>query len=236
MDEISNADGRLADLGAFYAAIGRLIHAQGGPRELRSCDGRMGWPERGVYFFFEPGEDRTESGSGPRVVRVGTHAITAASRTTLWKRLSQHRGNAGDGGGNHRGSVFRKHVGRAVMARDASLEFPMWGNGNTASRQARLSEQPLERKVSEVIRAMPFVVLAIPDAPGADSRRAYVERNAIALLSNHGRVPLDPSSSGWLGRFCPSERVQRSGLWNSQHVEERYEPDFREQFDQLVGS
>ena len=194
----------------------------------------MAWPERGVYFFFEPGEGRTDSGTGLRVVRVGTHAITAASRTTLWNRLSQHRGNAGDRGGNHRGSVFRKHVGGALMARDASLLFPCWGNGNTAPSDVRRSEQPLERMVSQAIGAMPFIVLAIPDAPGADSRRAYVERNCIGLLSNYGRAQLDPSSPEWLGRFCPAERVRRSGLWNSQHVEERHEPDFLVQFDRLV--
>ena len=187
-------------------------------------------------FFLEPGEVRSDSGTGLRVVRVGTHAITPASRTTLWNRLSQHRGNAGDRGGNHRGSVFRKHTGGALMARDTSLVFPHWGNGSTAPGEVRLSEQALERMVSSAIGAMPFAVLAIPDAPGPDSQRAYVERNSIGLLSNYGRSRLDPASQDWLGRFCPAERVRLSGLWNSQHVEERHERDFLAQFDRLVGT
>jgi hypothetical protein len=44
---------------------------------------------------------------------VGTHALTATSQVTLWGRLRQHRGHlAGPhpGGGNHRASVFRRHV------------------------------------------------------------------------------------------------------------------------------
>jgi len=34
--------------------------------------------------------------------------------TTLWARLSQHRGSAKSGGGNHRCSIFRLLVGRAL--------------------------------------------------------------------------------------------------------------------------
>jgi hypothetical protein len=55
-----------------------------------------------VYFFREAGETRCDSGNGPRIVRVGTHALKAGSSTKLWTRLSQHRGKSA-GGGNHRG-------------------------------------------------------------------------------------------------------------------------------------
>jgi hypothetical protein len=67
-----------------------------------------------VYFFFEDGEVRADGGL--RLVRVGTHALTATSKATLWGRLRQNRGQVGGrspGGGNHRGSVFRRHVGAA---------------------------------------------------------------------------------------------------------------------------
>jgi hypothetical protein len=33
----------------------------------------MHWPEHGIYFFFEAEETRTDSGNGPRVVRVESH-------------------------------------------------------------------------------------------------------------------------------------------------------------------
>jgi hypothetical protein len=46
------------------------------------------WPfglaEPRVYFFRESSEDRSDTGEGPRVVRVGTHALKAGARTTLW--------------------------------------------------------------------------------------------------------------------------------------------------------
>ncbi len=85
---------RQDDLDQFYELLDHLRKALGGYRRLRDCDGRSGWPKRGVYFFFEDGEVR-ENGRDLRVVRVGTHALTATSRTTLWNRLSAHRGNPG---------------------------------------------------------------------------------------------------------------------------------------------
>jgi len=94
---------RLNDLRRFYSLLSVQEVKLGGKRTLSACDGRMGWPQRGVYFFFEPGEFRSQSGEGPRLVRVGTHALNTGSRTTLWNRLSQHQGSIKSGGGNHRG-------------------------------------------------------------------------------------------------------------------------------------
>jgi hypothetical protein len=151
----------------------------------------MSWPNRGVYFFFEAGEIRSDSGKGPRVVRVGTHALSGTSRSTLRQRLYQHRGNAGGCGGNHRGSIFRKHLGLALLDGGTGTICTTWGNGNTASREIRVSEQPLEIRVSQLIGAMPFLWLAIEDEPGTDSMRGFIERNSIALLSNFDRQSLD---------------------------------------------
>src|SRR5579872_6511727 len=105
--------GRIDDLNRFYTILDDLRQRVGGWRLLRDCSAHLGWPERGVYFFFEDGECR-EDGSTPRVTRVGTHAITSTSKTTLWSRLHTHRGQM-DGGGNHRGSIFRKRVGEALL-------------------------------------------------------------------------------------------------------------------------
>jgi hypothetical protein len=102
---------RLADLVHFYEILGSLEQKLGGKRALANCTGKMGWPKRGVYFFTEAGENRSDSGTGPRIVRVGTHALTATSKATLWNRLSQHRGPTKSGGGSHRASVFRRLVG-----------------------------------------------------------------------------------------------------------------------------
>lgn len=149
-------DGRLAHLIRFYSILRRLEANIGGAKRLTDCSARMSWPKRGVYFFHEDGENRTDSGDGPRIVRVGTHALKAGSGTKLWTRLSQHRGQ--NGGGNHRGSIFRLIVGSSMIRRNGS-SYPTWGGGKNANREVKSNELALEREVSLVIGAMPFVAV-----------------------------------------------------------------------------
>jgi hypothetical protein len=185
----------------------------------------MEWPQRGVYFFMEPGEVRHESGEGLRIVRVGTHALKDQSHTTLWKRLSQHKGQQTSGGGNHRGSIFRLLIGAALLA-DAPAPCATWGQGSNAARTIRDAERDHECRVSEVIGQMPFLFLFIGDDAGPLSLRGVIERNAIALLSNSRSTPLDAASKDWLGHRCPRERVRASHLWNQNHTDEAYDPKF----------
>ena len=216
---------RLDHLKRFYASLAVLEETLGGARRLSDCTGRMGWPKRGIYFFMESGEVRTDTGTGLRIVRVGTHALKTGSKTKLWNRLYQHKGVASSGGGNHRGSIFRRIVGAALIERDG-LDYPSWGKGDSAPREIRKREQPLERMVSTVIGDMPFLWLAVEDEAGRSSLRGYIERNAIALLSNWGKQPTDPPSTSWLGHLSDREKVRASGLWNSNHVNEDYDPAF----------
>jgi len=235
---------RLQDLNRFYRLLDQLKEKVGGERKLADCHGRMDWPDRGIYFFFEPGEIRSDSGTGLRVVRIGTHALMAKSRTTLWNRLSQHRGTQKTGSGNHRGSIFRLIVGAALKCRNQQKEPISWGVGNdpgTAARrlniernEIRETETPLEQEVSNHIGQMPFLWLDISDPPGRESLRGKIERNSIALLSNYSKVSLDPPSSNWLGNFSDRDRVRQSGLWNNNHVDEAYETDFLNTLEQLI--
>ncbi len=224
---------RASHLQQFYELLAQLEHNLGGARRLSECSGHMDWPRRGVYFFREATESRTETGEGPRIVRVGTHALKAGGKTTLWNRLSQHRGNANGSGGNHRGSIFRLITGAALVERDG-LTCSSWGKGNNAPREVKLGERPLEQKVSTIIGAMPFLWLAVDDEPGPDTLRGYIERNAIALLSNYGREPVDLPSPGWLGHHSDRERVRQSGLWNSNHVDDDYDPAFLDTLQRLI--
>jgi hypothetical protein len=234
---------RLRHVQRFYEILDKLERSVGGKRTLETADGGMNWPQRGVYFFFESGEVRTLSGTGLRVTRVGTHALKAGSKSTLWGRLRMHRGTmagSNPGGGNHRGSVFRLHVGTALIRRDdwSTTVTSDWGVGSSAKRDVRNHERPLERAVSQHIRCMPFLWAGIEDEPGPASLRGYIERNAIALLSNHSRqdAPIDRPSSEWLGQWAASEHIQRSGLWNVNHVGEEYDPDFLDVLEQQVVS
>ena len=225
---------RLEHLLRFYSMLDRLEKNIGGARTLADCTGRGSWPKRGVYFFREPGQSRTDTGEGSRVVRVGTHALKTESGTKLWTRLSQHKGQLSTGGGNHRGSIFRLIVGAALISRDG-YEFPTWGDGNTSRSEVRDGELTLEREVSQVIGKMPFLWLSIEDEAGPESRRGFIERNSIALLSNYNKPRLDPPSAVWLGHHCNRERVRNSGLWNSIHVDEDYDPAFLDELDRLVS-
>ncbi len=92
----------------------------------------------------------------------------------------------------------------------------------------------MERQVCAVIGDMPFLWLCVDDEPGPDSLRGYIERNAIALLSNYGREPIDPPSPGWLGHHSDRERVRLSGLWNNNYVEDDYTPAFLDTLQQMI--
>lgn len=228
---------RLIDTERFYGLMDDLEARLGGARVLIDCNGRMNWPDRGVYFFLEP----VEAGAGGRhrVVRVGTHALIAKSRSTLWRRLAQHRGVARTGGGNHRGSIFRLLVGIALARRDHVVLPPSWGKRNdpgAAGRQLGMSranvkraEAELEEHVSRYIGTMPFLWLNVGDAPGPESERSVVERNAIALLSGHPEPP-----ANWLGRHSDRDRVRRSGLWNNEYVDESWNPSFLDLMEKWI--
>jgi len=234
---------RLADLATFYALLDRLNQRVCGTRTLASLGSFRDWPHRGVYFFFEPGEVRQDSGQGLRVVRVGTHALGAESRSTLRQRLGQHRGGM-SGGGNHRGSIFRLLVGQALLARGGLPRCTSWGvKGDTAKASAVLgigqaalvtAEAPVEQAVSRYIGVMPFLWLDVNDEPGRHSLRGAIEQNAIALLSNHGPAPLDPPSPSWLGNFSDRPLVRGCGLWNQRHVEQTHDPTFLDALEKMI--
>ncbi len=197
----------------------------------------MQWPQQGVYFFFEPGEMRPD-GTTPRVVRVGTHAVSKGSKTTLWKRLSQHRGTAKSGAGNHRGSIFRLHVGNALLQR-GDIEQSVgrtWGQGSSADREVKEHEMPAERAVTDRIGQMPLLWVRAEDDAGTSSVRATIERNSIALLSmmGSGGSTADAPSAGWLGRYCPNDAVRKSGLWNVNHVHDGFDPAYLDLLEELA--
>jgi hypothetical protein len=214
--EVEGPDDRLTNLRKFYGALDELEQCVGGRRFLNDPElGRL-LPERGVYFFFEPGEQRLQSGNGCRVVRVGTHAVRAGSRVQLRGRLFQHwRGNC-------KASIFRLLISEALLQLQCEL--------------ATETAQAIEHTVTEKILAMPFVWLDFDDAASRNSRRAYIEQNSIALLSNyqHPDGMLDAPSTDWLGRHSPRQRIQRSGLWNNHYVRGRCDPDFPDCFQRIV--
>ncbi|MBA7467548.1 hypothetical protein ES707_02769 [subsurface metagenome] len=220
----------------FYSALKRLYVGQDGGRLFSTCNGKLDWPVRGVYLIFEPDEllqTRKFRPLNQRVSRVGTHAVSKGSKATLWNRLSAHRGTS-LGGGNHRASIFRLHLGAALIAKSPrKWDLPTWGVGQVAPAETQRKEMKLEEKVSEVIGKMRILWLNIPDEPGPQSDRAFIERNAIGTLSREYLVAGHRHSS-WLGNFSPNINIPLSGLWNLNHLNEQPHEAFAEIFSTYV--
>ena len=140
---------RSTDVSQFYEILEQLEETIGGKQKLKDCTGYMDWPDRGVYFFFAS-DEHSDAGDRHRITRIGSHAVSEGSSTSLWDRLRTHRGakrGTYEGGGNHRGSVFRKRVGEAFVERDDRHdEYPHWGEGPSAKRERRLDELEMERR------------------------------------------------------------------------------------------
>ncbi len=228
---------RQDDLDRFYNVLDDLRQRVDGPQKLKNCTGYMDWPNRGVYFFLEPGETR-QSSDQLRVTRVGTHAVSQGSSTTLWDRLKQHYGTGSGSsnhphGGGHRGSVYRKRVGEAIIEKHSLHDdYPSWDDRWSSIERERSTvrdeEYILERRVSAYIREQPLLWVNLDDEPSADSDRASLEQNALALLSNFDKESSNPRSDCWLGRYSQSRKIRDAGLWNVNHVGERYDPEFLE--------
>lgn len=225
--------GRLQAVDEFYELLDDLERRCGGKRRLAECDASSKFPKRGVYFFFEDGEFR-EDATTLRVTRIGTHGLAAskarpdASKPALWRRLRTHKGSSrGPRGGNHRRSIFRKHMGRALLESDVWPEEigDSWGDRSAASG-AKKRELPLEQKVSSRIGAMQVLCVEVGDEPGPNSDRGVIEKGSIALLSNHERPSIDRPSDDWLGLRSDQARVKSSGLWNVNHVQDQPSAEF----------
>jgi hypothetical protein len=219
---------RGADLVRFYRLLGELEALNRGTHRLAQASAADAWPNRGVVWFYERGENRSDTGSGPRIVRVATHALKRELNTTLWDRLAQ------DAGGSHRGSIFRTVIGLSVRDLMGNTEPNGWGRGIAPAPGTEKQEATLEAAVNHYIAQMPFLYLTVNDDPGPMSLRAFIEKNSIALLSNFARTPVDSASPAWLGRRCNREKVAQSGLWNIQHVDEAYDPSFMDAMKTLM--
>lgn len=227
-------NGRAVATGRFYDALNELADRTGGTKRLSEPGLSSECPRAGLYFFFEHGEVRP-SGE-PRVVRLGTHALTATSRTTLWGRLRNHRGTlAGThpGGGNHRGSIFRQHVGAAILQRRGDRELLASWLASKPLPGRRTDELALEVEVSRIIRDMPFLWLDVPTRPDGSSDRGLLEQNLIALLST-AAGGTDPASSTWLGNDATSPDVRASGLWNVNQVRAAFDPNVLDLFSSYI--
>lgn len=221
---------RIVDLKKLYSLIEKARSSEQSflLRDLRERE----LPARGVYVFVDRKEKNFEGSLG-RIVRIGTHAISEGSKSQLRTRLRSHLGQV-DGSGNHRGSIFRLHVGRAMLKRDHNLpRLTTWGVGQDAPKKTRRFELEHERRVSDYLNKLEVVILPVSDEASKHSMRAVIETQLIALLSD-ALQPIDRPSKRWLGTSSPSTAIACSGLWNLRDVGVRYEPDSAGSVSELV--
>ncbi len=216
-----------SDADSFYRSVDKL--RQGGAVVPFDQLAKAHLPEKGLYLFFEPGENRRES-IIPRVTRVGTHGVSLGSKSTLWHRLKTHLGT--QSGGNHRSSIFRLHVGAALIAKN-NFVCDSWGIGQVADRQTVDQEQAVEMAVSSYMRQLHVGWLSIPDDSSSKSDRAVLEASIIGFLSGK-QAPLDPPSPDWLGLYSPKETIKSSGMWNLKAMHSNPQPGFLDMLEYFV--
>ena len=157
-------------------------------------------PRNGVYFFYEQGEFCHEfEVIRPRIVRVGTHWKQDRFRS----RIRQHFR------GNKNGSVFRKHLGGALLRR---------GNPDDArpdrwlKQGTRTLKEVEELVTNELAANFVFKCVVVKD----EKERLDLEERLIATLA---QCPACEPSVNWLGHYATSEEIRQSGLWNVQHTD-----------------
>lgn len=222
---------RVQQIRTLYSTLNDLGFETGGIRRFKDCDGKMYWPRMGVYFILDFNERSLLSGGAPRIVRVGTHAVSRGAKSTLWGRLKTHKGT-NSGSGSHRSSVFRLHVGNAIINRDGLLS-DTWGTGQNANKVVREREVFIEEKVSEYIGNLGIVFLAVEDEPSPQSDRSKIEKSAISLLSSIN-FSFEFGGQDWLGNYSPRKPIQLSSLWNIDYVNETFSLDLFSMLDQYT--
>ena len=166
-------------------------------------------PTNGIYVLFENGE---KAHGGERIVRVGTHR----GQNNLAQRIREHLYMP-----NKDRSIFRKHVGRCLLARAGDPFLVQWEIDLTTKASRVLNENKIDKVrlqeiEAEVTRYMvdnfSFAVLRFD----AEADRLHHEE---CLLSTIYRCPDCGPSQTWLGKSHPrSEVIRTCGLWNVQSL------------------
>ena len=166
-------------------------------------------PANGLYFLFE--NDETAHGA-ERIVRVGTHT----GQNNLPKRLKEHLYTP-----NKDRSVFRKHIGRSLLARRNDPFAKTWEIDLTTRKarelfahkvdKSRLCE--VEHEVSDYMNSnFSFAVLQVDDR----NERLVAESGFLsAIAACAGCRP----SQKWLGLHHPNPTICERGLWNVQGLD-----------------
>jgi len=140
------------DADHFYQKLERIEKAVQGRQSFKTLPAAESLPLQGVYFFFEPNEQRRAPSSVQRVVRVGTHAVSEGAQATLRDCLRKHWGTS-TGGGHSGGSQFGYLVVASIIG---SYNWLYENLGPNVIEQT-------ERRISQYIRGLSILVFPIID-------------------------------------------------------------------------
>lgn len=162
-------------------------------------------PKNGIYVLFENGE---EGHDGERIVRIGTHN----GQDNLALRISEHLYTP-----NKDRSIFRKHVGRCLLARAGDPFLAQWEIDLKTKASRALNEGQIDRARLQQVEAdvTNYMVENFSFAVLSFDTKADRLDNEGSLLSTIYACPDCRASETWLGKFHPTWEVIRSGkLWN----------------------
>jgi hypothetical protein len=172
---------------------------------LYSYDSKL-LPENGIYFLFEKGEI---SHNVNRIVRIGTHN----GQGRLLKRINEHFFTP-----NKDRSIFRKHLGRCLLAKENDCFLDDWEIDLTTAKNREKYSKHLDFKklaiteniVTDYIKKNFFLsLLEIDDK----MFRLKIEKKLIGTLANCcDCIP----STNWIGHYHPNKKISENGIWNIQ--------------------
>lgn len=179
-------------------------------------------PDNGIYFFYEKGEVWGHGGRRPGIVRVGTHKDGNFQSRVAEHFLFNERKMDFDAKSSppHDRSIFRKHIGRALLNRDGDSYLEIWNKDFMTKEDIRKfghkrdirKEKKIERAVTEIIRStLSFRFIKV----SGQGIRIDLEKRLIGTLA---QCSVCQASPRWLGLHSPKKQVRESGLWLVQHL------------------
>ena len=167
-----------------------------------------GIPLNGVYLNYEKGENYSADDELlQRIVHVGRNRESQ----NLRERLKSHYVFRG------RRSIFRNHVGTALLTRDGRLKLlqnlPFKpSETRKVTPLARAAFPRFEDAITEyMVTSFTFRYIEVEDR---SYRKELEERLIYTLALCQGCVP----SQNWLGKYALNAGVKSGHLWNDQHT------------------
>lgn len=182
-------------------------------------------PSNGIYFFYQYGETWGHGDFSQRIVRVGTHRQgNFHSRIGEHFVLNERKMNFDSSRPRpHDRSIFRKHLGAAILNREGNDYLRLWSKNllKSEARAAVLGERnigletAIENEVTELLRgSFSFRFIRLEE----ERLRMGAEGLERALVGTLARCSQCRPSEEWLGLSSPNRHITEKGLWQLHYL------------------